>query len=201
MIAFLRGQLEHKGIEDIIVDVHGVGYKVYVTRGCIDNLGEVNSEVKIHTHLVHKEDNMQLFGFASLLERELFTLLISVSGIGPKMGLALLSSLSVSEIVYSVISNSPKALAQAHGVGQKTAQRIALELKEKLTAWKHLIVPQAEKPQVDETVMDETKTVLKALGYIDSEISAVLSEISGFCKPGTKEEDIIKMALEKLSNI
>jgi len=200
MIAFLRGKLAYKGLQDIIIDVNGVGYKVLLTRTHIDSLPDLNSEIQIYTYLLHKEDNMQLFGFSSTLERELFTLLISVSGIGSRTALALLSSLSVSDIVSAVISNSPKKLAQAQGIGKKTAERIALELKEKLTEWKYLVVSE-EKGRIEETVWEEAKIVLKTLGYTETEIENVLQEINSFCKSETKEEEIIKMALERLSNV
>ena len=200
MIAFLRGKLAYKGLQDIIIDVNGVGYKVLLTRTHIDSLPDLNSEIQIYTYLLHKEDNMQLFGFSSTLERELFTLLISVSGIGSRTALALLSSLSVSDIVSAVISNSPKKLAQAQGIGKKTAERIALELKEKLTEWKYLVVSE-EKGRIEETVWEEAKIVLKTLGYTETEIENVLQEINSFCKSETKEEEIIKIALERLSNV
>lgn len=200
MIAFLRGKLAYKGLGDIIIDVNGVGYKVYLTKVHIDSLPALDSEIQIYTYLVHKEDNMQLFGFSSTLERELFTLLISVSGIGSKTALALLSSLSVSDIVSAVISNSPKKLSQAQGIGEKTAKRIALELKEKLTEWKYLVRSE-KKEKIEETVWEEARIVLKTLGYTEAEIENVLQEINSFCKPEIKEEEVIKMALERLSNI
>ncbi len=132
-IARLRGVVAERGPDWLIVDVNGVGYLVHGPIGTVA-AAKVGAEIALHTHLTVREDDMTLYGFASTEERGLFQTLIGVSGVGPKVGLGLLSVMTVDELSYAIASGNAAALSRAPGVGQKLASRIALELRDKLTA-------------------------------------------------------------------
>lgn len=197
MIASLRGELAHVGKDTAVVDVHGVGYQVLLSQRHLAELPELGSEVRLHTHLVHREDAMLLIGFPSLEERELFLLLNSVSGVGAKTALGVLSALSVPEVVAAVVGDDPKRLARAPGVGKKTAERIVLELREKLQEWQ----PQREagaptrRSSVPSAAADETELALYALGYAEDEVAEALDAVGR----GGNVEDTLRKALAHLS--
>src|SRR3990172_9400478 len=133
MIALIRGHLIVKTPQYAIVDVNGVGYKVFMPLSTFSRLPDNNKdEVTLHTYTHLREDAIQLYGFLSAEERDFFTTLITISGIGPKMGLNILSGSSLSELMKTVESEDAKRLSMIPGVGKKTAARIILELKEKL---------------------------------------------------------------------
>ena len=133
MIAYLRGKVLTTTTETAILDVNGVGYEVYCTRGAFNGL-TVGAVGELHTYLQVKEDGMTLFGFESPTEKELFLKLISVSGVGPKMGIAILASLSADEFALAVATADVKRLSSAKGVGKKVAEKIVLELHGKISA-------------------------------------------------------------------
>src|SRR5918997_2599073 len=137
MIAQLSGTLSAKHATSVIVDVGGVGYEVTIPVTTFYDLGEPKSPVslRIHTHV--REDALQLFGFRTERERELFTLLISVSGIGPKSGIAMLSGMSADEIVSAIRTNNLARLTSIPGLGKKTAERLVLQLRDKMTQLSH----------------------------------------------------------------
>ena len=132
MIASLHGKLIYTDNSQVVVECAGVGFKCAVTKHPLYNLPQKNDEVFLHTYMVVREDAMDLYGFADLDELEAFKLITSVSGVGPKIGLALLSEFSASQLTLYIASNDPKALTAASGVGIKLAQRIVLELKDKI---------------------------------------------------------------------
>ena len=132
-IARLRGVVAERGPDWLIVDVNDVGYLVHGPVATVAG-AKVGAEIALHTHLSVRDDGMTLYGFASADERGLFQTLIAVSGVGPKVALALLSIMTVDELSYAIASGNAAALSRAPGVGQKLASRIALELRDKLTA-------------------------------------------------------------------
>jgi Holliday junction DNA helicase RuvA len=132
MIARLRGRVVAKTLNGIVVDVNGVGYLVHATPS-VQRLGD--GEIVVETHTVVREDALQLFGFASAAERELFELLLGVNGVGPKVALAIVSGSSPSELVRAISREDTARFEAIPGVGRKTAQRVVLELKEKLVAF------------------------------------------------------------------
>src|SRR3989338_8307658 len=143
MYWFLRGIIKEKitdlpGAEKLVLDVNGIGYEIQTGLISLELFGKIGEETTVYTTLIHKEDQMTLIGFPTLLERELFNLLFSVSGIGPKTALNLLNNLTVSEITYSILYDDTSVLCKANGIGERTAARIVLELKEKIKNWKHL---------------------------------------------------------------
>jgi Holliday junction DNA helicase RuvA len=158
-IARLKGVVAERGPDWLIVDVVGVGYLVYGPVGTVAR-AKVGAEVSLHTHLAVREDDMTLYGFASAEERRLFQTLTGVSGVGPKVGLALLSVMNADELSYAIASGNAAALARAPGVGQKLASRIALELRDKLVPEAPVALPGEE---------SEVVSALMGLGYTQSE--------------------------------
>src|ERR671916_1840799 len=134
MIAQLSGTLSAKHATSVIVDVGGVGYEVTIPVSTFYDLGEPNSSIKLRIYTHVREDALQLFGFRTARERELFTLLISVSGIGPKSGIAMLSGMNADEIITAIRTNNLARLTSIPGVGKKTAERLVLDLRDKMAA-------------------------------------------------------------------
>jgi Holliday junction DNA helicase RuvA len=132
MYAYIRGKLEAKGGDYIIIDAGGIGYKVFTSLSTLEAAGQTGNEFKAFTHLYVREDIMSLYGFATQEELGMFELLLTVSGVGPKAALALLSAVSPSKFGLAVITDDAKTLTRAQGIGAKMAQRIILELKDKI---------------------------------------------------------------------
>ncbi|HIE13294.1 MAG TPA: Holliday junction branch migration protein RuvA [Desulfotomaculum sp.] len=156
MIAFLRGKLVQSSAGSAVIEVGGIGYRVYVPLSLHSRLPELGMECRLYTHLIQRDERTELYGFNSETERDLFGLLLGVSGVGPKVALALLSCLSPVEIERAVGSGDLGALQMVPGVGRKTAQRILLELKDKLA--------KAPKAPATQEVEDATDALV-ALGY------------------------------------
>ena len=131
MIAYLKGKLVIKSVDYIVIDVQGIGYKVYMSKTAIDKLEE-EKEIKVYTYLKVREDDISLFGFNTLEELHMFELLISVGGIGAKSAIAILSNITPSKFALAVITSDVNTLKKLQGIGPKTAQRIILELKDKI---------------------------------------------------------------------
>lgn len=203
MIASLRGELAHVGKDNLVVDVGGVGYLVLASQRHLAELPPIGQPVRLYTHLVVREDALILVGFPSPEERELFLLLHGVSGIGAKTALGVLSALSVPEVVAAVVGQDPKRLAKAPGVGKKTAERIVLELREKLEEWR----PErgglaasgaraaARPAALQGSPVGEAELALLALGYGEDEAAEAIAQVS----PGATVEDTIRAALAYLS--
>lgn len=202
MIALVAGTLAHVGPETAIVETaSGVGYELALSGRHLAMLPAAGEEVRIFTLLVHREDAMLLFGFESLEERELFKLLTSVSGIGAKTALAMLGAMTVADIVGAVVAEDARALAKAPGVGKKTAERLVLELREKLAAW----APVALDSHARRTglparpalagIEAEVETALLALGFDPDEIAGALASLP----PGADAEGALRESLRKLS--
>jgi len=166
MIAFLRGRILEKQPNRVLLDVNGVGYEVFVPLSTFYDLGDQGGEIalRIHTHV--REDALQLFGFLTLLERQMFERLIAISGIGPKLAIAVLSGLETRDLVTAVQRADVARLTTIPGVGKKTAERIVLELKDRLA---QIVVPVASdaKPAASETdrVRGDLLSALQNLGY------------------------------------
>ncbi|PZU94249.1 MAG: Holliday junction branch migration protein RuvA [Pseudanabaena sp.] len=212
MIGFLSGEIAACKASDstrkntpsywLTLDVHGVGYDIQVNARTANSLPE--SECKVFTHLVVREDQMILFGFLTLPERELFRQLISVSGIGSQVALALLNSLGIQDLVKAIVSGNTRVLSLTPGVGTKTAERLALELKTKLADWKlaQLGATVSIGNVVSVTLQEEVEMTLLALGYTPTEISNALNAIANLSIL-SKTQDIeawIKEAIAWLSN-
>ncbi len=185
MIARLRGTLVSVA-PVVVVDVGGVGYQVTLTPQAVSELPPVGEEVMIHTHLHVREDEMSLYGFLSAAERDLFRVLISTSGVGPKVGMALLSTLRPDQLRRAILSEDAGALATAPGVGKRSAQRIILELRPKLA--------DAEADVVQGSGSAQVRMALEQLGYRPEEINEVLAEVD---EDGSVQ-DQVKAALKLL---
>lgn len=130
MIAFLRGKLISKAPTEVVVDVQGIGYFIHIPLSTYERVGEVGTETILFTYLHVREDALQLFGFATEKERKMFKLLLSVSGIGPRIAQGVLSGMSVDELEVNIVKGNVAALTAIQGVGRKTAERIVLELRD-----------------------------------------------------------------------
>jgi Holliday junction DNA helicase RuvA len=199
MFAYIKGIFEEKGNNYVVIDVGGVGYKIFMSNMAIATLGETGNVVKVHTYYYVREDNISLYGFASKEELKMFELLISVSGVGAKSAISMLSAISPSDFAMAIISDDVAKLKKVPGVGEKTAQRIILELKDKL---KDEEIADNSGEEVANFVAksvdaEEAIAALQILGYTKKDIEKVLSQID---LSGMSTQDIIKIGLKYLSN-
>ena len=201
MFAYIKGVLESKNENYVVVDVNGIGYKIFMPNRGISKLPEIGDMVKVHTYYYVREDNISLYGFNTQEELKMFELLISVSGIGTKSALAILSEISPSSFALSVISGDVSSLVKIPGIGNKTAQRMILELKDKFKTEQAITKNSIENMDIGYSNINdnisEASSALQVLGYTKREVDKVLSN-SDFSKLSV--EDIIKEALKKLSN-
>ena len=200
MISYIRGELVGIEKEKAVVDVGGVGYGVYMPEGSLNLLPATGSEIKIYTYLNVREDAMQLFGFLTKDDLEIFKLLIGVSGIGPKGGLNILSYLSGDELRFAVLSGDAKAISKAPGIGKKTAEKLIIELKDKLNVDDFLnqTSETPARPQGDAVMGEihaEAVQALVALGYESGESMRAVKAVGK--EAGTVEE-VLKEALKNL---
>ncbi len=200
MFAYIKGKLESKLNNYIVIDVGGIGYKVFMSESNIERLGELGEIVKVHTYYYVREDNISLYGFITSEELRMFELLIGVSGIGAKSAITMLSNISPSSFALAVISNDISQLIKIQGIGKKTAQRIILELKDKLKTEE--AVMNTENKEIKNKIVEDNKvqeaiSALQVLGYNRKEIEKALEKIE---KDNLSIEDIIRKALAILGN-
>lgn len=202
MISYIRGELAAVETDKVIVDVGGVGYGIYMPAQAISLLPPQGREVKLHTYLNVKEDAMQLFGFLTRDDLEVFKLIIGVNGIGPKGGLGILSVLSPDDLRFAVVSNDVKAIQAAPGIGKKTAEKLILELKDKLSiddVLEH--AGQGEKEVYlagggSNGVQSEAVQALVALGYGSTEALKAVKQIE--ITEDMEVEEVLKGALKHM---
>ncbi len=189
MIAGLRGTLESLGSDWAIIDVGGVSFQVYMPTSTLSTMGTIGKEVKLHTHLNLKEDSATLYGFASADELRLFQTLISVSGLGPRLALAMLSAMSVEQLTMAIATGSANLLTQVPGIGKKMSDRLILELKDKIGAgW--ITTPAAQIAQENSDVL----AALTTLGYSVTEASRAVATLPPSSELSLEEK--IKLALQ-----
>lgn len=181
MLAYLHGTIALKEMttgqaDRLVLDVGGVGFELTVSRRTLMLLGLPGDEATVHTALTIRETEWNLFGFATQDERVIFGLLQSVSGIGPKLALALVGTLGPQQLAEAILSGDQKMISQAPGVGAKVAQRIILELKAKIEDWTRQRGLTAETPAGWSTVSEEVRNILEGLGYTGTEISMALKK-------------------------
>ena len=201
MIQYIRGELAVVEADRVIVDVGGVGDGIFMPVESISQLPPVGNEVRIYTYLNVKEDAMQLFGFLTRDDLQVFKLLIGVNGIGPKGGQAVLSVLSPDDLRFAVLSGDVKAICAAPGIGKKTAEKVILELKDKLSledALEHTMTGDAGDISYGDPsgVQSEAVQALTALGYSSSEALKAVRRVTDV-DPGDVEA-ILKAALKQL---
>ena len=192
MYDYISGILKRKSENHCVVDAGGIGYRILVSQRSLSQMSETGANITVYTYLYLREDIMELYGFLSAEERSAFEMLISVSGVGPKAALSILSSLSESALAIAIVTNDAKSITKAQGVGPKLAQRIILELKDKIKS-------QDLKAKADDftpmgAVSDDAVEALVVLGYSRSEAERALSDVPR----DTGVEESIKIALTKL---
>lgn len=201
MIGRLRGTLAEKQPPHLILDVNGLGYELEVPMTTLYRLPSVGEPLTLHTHLVVREDAQLLYGFVGKRERDFFRELIRLNGVGPKLALALMSSLEVDELVRCVQSQDTSALTKVPGVGKKTAERLLVELKDRFKAWETVpamfaLVPNQSDgagPAPVNTAENDAVSALISLGYKPQEASKAISAIK---EKGLSSEDLIRRALK-----
>lgn len=211
MFAYIKGVVTYIGHEEIVIEKDDIGFSILTSDNVTRRLS-IGEKVTIHTYLHVKEDDLKLFGFFDTTELEIFKLLISVNGIGPKGALAIMSTLTVSDIFMAVASEDAKAISKAPGVGAKTAMKAIIELKDKIgpdkLAGKGIAMPEGlgdivKTAQVgstsDSSAMGETIEALESLGYSRSEAMKAISKVDGASELST--EALLKAALKKMSTI
>lgn len=205
MFDYIKGILTNKsnsskGFTATIETAGGVGYLMEITARDYSELCAVNESTKLYTVLIHREDKMSLCGFVKKEDRDIFNILTSVSGVGSKMALTLLDEFPSSELIGFVIEGNYKELTRAKGVGPKLAQKIILELKDKLMNYKETepIVITSAKVQNSQAVED-AQMVLVSLGYEKDEIKSAMNKAAAFLKENTSAEEILKETLKILS--
>lgn len=197
MYAYIKGTLEEKSTDSIVVETVGIGYKIYVSEHTMAKLGEIGEKVKIYTHYHVREDNISLYGFMSNEELKMFELLLQVSGIGAKTAIAMLSNITPSKFALAIISNDLKTLTKIPGIGNKSAQRMVLELKDKLKTQTAIEDDEEETtPNDNSESINEAGQALQILGYNKSEISKVFDK---FDTHNLSTEELIKEALKRLA--
>ena len=192
MIGHLRGRLVRKSPPALIVDVNGVGYELEAPMSTFYRLPELGSEVELHTHLVVREDAHLLYGFATEDERRLFRDLLRVTGIGPKIGLALLSGIDVETFMRCVEAEDTAALTRIPGIGRKTAERLLIEMRDRISALGQL-PPAGSKFSSAGGARAEAFAALVALGYRPVEVTRLLQGIE---QEGAATEELIRRALQ-----
>ena len=200
MITFLEGTLVSALPTQAVIDVGGVGYELAIPLSSYDKLPTPGQSVRILTHLHVREDAHVLYGFMSAAERDLFRLLVNnVSGIGPKLGLAVLSGMSVTNFKAAVVSADTVALSKISGLGKKTAERIVLELKDKVgvaAAWE--VASAAHAPSPEQEQANEAVLALIALGYKQAEAHRTVHDLQQKHQ-GKTAEDLVKLALKQMA--
>ena len=202
MFAYIKGSLEVKTNGYIVIDVNGIGYKIFMSETAINKLGAIGEIIKIHTYVRVREDDISIYGFNTNEELRMFELLLSVSGIGAKSALVILSNVSVSSFALAIINNDINLLRKLPGIGPKTAQRVILELKDKLKKENEIVAN--ENTDISDTIntaiMDDEKiaeatAALKELGYTGKEIEKALEKVDA----NLSVEDIIRKGLLNLA--
>ena len=201
MYAYIKGELAEINTDHIVIEAGGIGYQVFVSLQTFDYLPSVGENLKIYTYLYLREDAMILYGFLTKDDLELFKLLISVSGIGPKGGLAILSTLEADDLRFAILSGDAKAISKAPGVGGKTAQRVILELKDKLSL-EDAFEAKTEHVQKNAaaaggSVKNDAVMALTALGYSSTESLKAVSAVE--ITEDMDVEEVLKAAWKHLS--
>ena len=210
MLAYIKGTLEMKMTGYVVIDVGGLGYKVFMSEAGMDRLGNIGDTVKVHTYYRVREDDISIFGFNTLEELKMFELLLGVSGVGAKTALTMLAVCEPTDFALAVISEDVKTLSSIPGIGPKSAQRIILELKDKIKKEQQIeelnIATKdnnTEKTKMQKAIEDDEKiqeamSALQVLGYNKKEIEKAFVKISD--KNEMTTEELIKKGLVLLSN-
>lgn len=203
MYAYIKGELAEKNIDHIVVEAGGIGYLIYVPAQSIDYLPDEGDQIKVYTYLYIREDAMVLYGFLTKDDLEIFKMLITVSGIGPKGGLGILSTLSADDLRFAILSGDSKTISKAPGIGAKTAQRVIIDLKDKMSleeAFEKKLENNADGAQktLNSSTKNDAVLALSALGYSSAESLKAVSKVD--ITDDMDVEDILKLALKNMSS-
>ena len=202
MISFIRGYVADSTESSVILEAGGIGYEIFMTGTAIEKAVRESGEILVHTYFHVREDAMQLYGFLSRDDLQVFRLLLGVNGIGPKAALGILAGLTADELRFAVLSDDVKTLSRAPGIGKKTAQKLILELKDKLNAEEAFELKLAhvqEEAGAEAAPADgsrEAVEALVALGYSSTQALQAVRKVSGI--PADDVEGILKAALKNL---
>ena len=201
MYAYIKGILAEVNTDSIVIENQGIGYQLYVSLQALEELPAIGMEVKVYTYLHVREDAMVLFGFPDREDLKMFQMLLTVSGVGPKGALGILSALSGDDLRFAILSGDSKAIAKAPGIGAKTAQRVILELKDKVSLEDAFETKTAHiaggNVTVNGTVKNEAIQALVALGYSSSEAMKAVSQVE--ISQEHNVEDVLKLALKHMA--
>ena len=202
MIAFIKGTVESIEEDALVIEAGGIGYRVFMPLAALTKIQRTGAEVKVHTYMNVKEDAMQLYGFLTADDLQVFKMIIAVSGIGPKGGLSILSTLSANDLRFAVVSGDAKAISASPGIGKKTAEKLILELKDKLKiedALERIADEDSYAPSAGVMVSDigqDTIAALISLGYGSTEALKAVRQVT--ITDGMQVEDVLKQALKNL---
>jgi Holliday junction DNA helicase RuvA len=197
MITFLEGRLDHKLPARIVMNVGGVGYEVLIPLCSYDRLPEAGDECRILIYHHITESDQKLFGFLAEEERDMFTRLLTISGVGPKLALSALSGLPVRELKAALVDGDVKRISSISGIGKKTAERIIVELRDKLSRGEQLDAVAGDENDPGDGRLRDTALALGALGYKHDDIRKMIKAVSGELTSETTVEDLIRLALTK----
>ena len=203
MFAYIKGSLEVKTTGYVVVEANGIGYKIFMSETAIEKVGEIGDKIKVHTYYRVREDDISIFGFNTNEELRMFELLLSVSGVGAKVALTILASLEVAEFALAVISDDVSKIVTVPGIGKKSAQRIILELKDKLKAQQ--LAESEEQEESKESIkeknneaVEEAISALQILGYNKKQIEKAFEKLAN---KDVSVEELIKKGLTILSQM
>ena len=189
MIGFIKGILKEKDFNNITVDCNGVGFQIFVTNSCMANLPDLDNEVQIYTYLHVREDEMSLYGFVSPEEKRMFLQLITVSGVGSKTAIQILSAERMSAIINSIINEDSSVIASCKGIGKKVAEKIIVELKDKIKPLDYILPNESIFAQNNENI-EEAVIVLTSLGMSKTQASKLAREVAS--EDDTAEQIVAK---------
>jgi len=200
MFAFLRGVVAAKTLDQIHLDVNGIGYEVFVPDSVHRRLvPEQNATLLTYCHI--REDTFQIFGFLREEEKSLFLMLLSISGIGPKVALSFLSAISPSDFGQAILNSDVNAITKVPGVGKKTAQRVVLEMKAKMGQDAQLSAILGEEAELDDSGSDDVQAALMALGCTPQEAKKAAAKARKDLGNGASDEDLVKSALRSMAKV
>lgn len=199
MIYSLKGELTYIDAQFAVVECGGVGFKCFVSLNTSKSIGKVGEQVFLYTHMAVREDAMDLFGFSTQAELDSFKLLITVSGIGPKAAISILSELTPDKLALAIASSDVKSITRANGVGKKTAERVVLELKDKMVGISgdssSVSVAQSAAAAVEESSSAEAVAALVALGFSQSDAAVAVGQMD----KSLSADEMIRLGLKQLS--
>lgn len=203
MIGQLRGILLEKQPPQLVIDVHGVAYEIDAPMSTFYHLPDINQEITLYTHFVVREDAQLLYGFYAREERALFRTLLKVNGVGPRLGLTILSSIDPTEFVRCIMNNDTTSLVRLPGVGKKTAERLIIEMRDKLSDWQPALLADladsirlVKQPEARNRIIQDAVSAMIALGYKPAEASRAVANVDDNTK---SSEEMIRQALREMA--